>query len=103
MKLTTEQLPIVRLVCDMAIPQLQAPELQQAEALLFEVEQQMTEFDDSPVFTWDDITDWIRGFFAAIGLMFLALLAGLYQSGFFQWAAGKFPGGVIAFFFGGAL
>lgn len=64
----------------------------------------MTEFDDSPVYTWDDITGWIRGFLAAVGLMFLAFLVGLWQAGFFHWAAQKLPGNwVLALLFGAGI
>lgn len=61
----------------------------------------MNEFDDSPVVSWDNIANWIFALLVALGLVFVALLVGLYQAGFFAWAANKFPGNaVLQFFFG---
>ena len=56
----------------------------------------MNEHDDQIVISLSEIYRWIRALLAAIGLISLSAIIGLYCGGFFHYIARRNPGGVIA-------
>lgn len=53
------------------------------------------------VLSFDTVVGWIRNLLAAIGLVAMAGLVGLYCSGFFTFIATKYPQGIVANLLGG--
>lgn len=60
----------------------------------------MTEEQDEPLLTLDNVFVWIIGFFSAVGMMATAGAIGLYYGGFFHYLAGKNPTGLLAYISG---
>ena len=52
----------------------------------------MTENDDSPVYTWTDVTAWIHGFLAMVGVLAASAIVALWYAGFFGWLINKIGG-----------
>lgn len=55
---------------------------------------------NEPYDTIGAILSMVHSFFAAIGLIAIAVFIGLYLGGFFHFIANKFPGGFVAFVLG---
>ncbi|CAB4134998.1 hypothetical protein UFOVP275_47 [uncultured Caudovirales phage] len=56
---------------------------------------------DRPIITFEDVFGYIQLFLASVGIVAIALFAGLYASGFFHWLSTKMPDSkVLAFLFG---
>ena len=55
---------------------------------------------NEPYDTIGEIVSVVHSFLAAIGLIAIAVVVGLYFGGFFHHVAGKFPQGVVAFVLG---
>ncbi len=60
----------------------------------------MTEFDDQPPVSIQDVYNWMISMFAAIGMFACAGIVGLWFGGFFHYLAQKFPEGFIAWIVG---
>ncbi len=61
----------------------------------------LKEQDDQPIITLDTVVSYIQVFLASVGIIAIAIFAGLYASGFFTWLAQKIPENkALAFLFG---
>jgi len=57
--------------------------------------------DDQPIITLETVIAYIQVFLASVGIIAIAIFAGLYASGFFTWLAKKMPESkTLAFLFG---
>ena len=57
--------------------------------------------EDAPIITLETVIAYIQVFLASVGIIAIALFAGLYASGFFTWLAQKMPESkALAFLFG---
>lgn len=55
---------------------------------------------NEPYDTLGAILSMAHSFLAAVGLIAIAVVVGLYLGGFFHYIANKFPGGFVAFVLG---
>lgn len=63
----------------------------------------MTNFDDQPIVSIEDVYRWMLTMFAAIGMMAVAGIIGLYVGGFWHYVASKYPDGWLAVLLGVTL
>ena len=59
----------------------------------------MNKLENRPILTFEAIAGWVIHFLAAVGIMAVAALIGLYQAGFFNWATAEFTGNAVLQFF----
>ena len=45
----------------------------------------MTDQDDAPIVTLDDVANWLRNILAIIGAAATSVAIGLHHAGFFNW------------------